>query len=157
VSEKPHRAYTLFAQIGADTPQDMVRALESIIFDIKMDDMPQERVTGGFAWGGIFAYLTDADMTHETWEAILEAWIAERKKEEESHAQRELWLMLRGDHLESCEVMGLFESEEEAESHCTRPNDYIGPLTVGEFVGDPPVPWLRSHYPAFKQPEEPHP
>ena len=81
MSVKPHRAYTLFAQIGADTPRDMVHALESVIFDIQADRMPPERVSGGVTWGGTFAYLTDAAMTHETWEQILAAWIAERKEE----------------------------------------------------------------------------
>ena len=82
MAKNPHRAYTLYAQIGADTPEDMVRALKSIIFDIEANDMPSERITGGFAWGGVFAYLTDADMTHDQWEANINKWLAERNESE---------------------------------------------------------------------------
>lgn len=60
------RAHTLILKFGADSREDMVRALRHLAMQMEKDEI-SVGLTGGYSWGGMWSYKTDPAMTHDAY------------------------------------------------------------------------------------------
>lgn len=67
----PKRAHVLTLELGADTKEDMIAALEQIIFDLHRGST--DVTSGGYSSGWIMAYKVDPEMTHDRYVDLLNA------------------------------------------------------------------------------------
>ena len=74
---RPKRAYQFTIEVGADTPKEMVWALEQIVQDIN-ENINASTVSGGPSSGWFITPNHTPDKTHEQYIEELEAWIAAR-------------------------------------------------------------------------------
>jgi hypothetical protein len=54
---------------------------------------------------------------------------------------------------EPWEVVGVFDSKELAESHCTTPYHFVGPKNLNVAENNPAVPWPGAYYPLAEKQE----
>jgi len=70
---KPKRAHSIRIEAGADTQDDLVYALEQIIFDIRRGS--RGSVSGGYSTNWIVEYEVDKAMTHDQYFALIDDYL----------------------------------------------------------------------------------
>ena len=83
MNEKPHRRYQLTLDIGADTYDELLRAIHTFADHMDMNypalDYSTNGASGGVSTGYSYDVKVDNDMTHERWYEELQAYLAARK------------------------------------------------------------------------------
>lgn len=74
MSEQPRRAFVFTLKLGADTREELVRALDQISYQIAADQMTTG-VSGGVGSGYTYELLHDPEQTHEKYFAELHAYL----------------------------------------------------------------------------------
>lgn len=74
---KPKRAWVLDLHLEADTREDLVELLRSMLFD-SLGAGSDSSVSGGCSSGGYYTVTNDHEQTHERYVEQLEAYIAAR-------------------------------------------------------------------------------
>lgn len=77
----PHRAHEMILNIGADTREDLVHALNQMIFEIKTGQLTAG-CSGAPGAGSIYAYRHDPAMTHDAYFQQLEEMLERERAED---------------------------------------------------------------------------
>jgi hypothetical protein len=82
MSNLPHRRWTMDLKIGADSEQELVRALEQIALDFDRGGLRSRFASGGPASGWSGETSEDPEMTHDRYFEAVEEWKAAQSKED---------------------------------------------------------------------------
>ena len=75
----PRRRIEASFRISADSWDELSRALHSIRTDLAVARMlPKSSVSGGYGSGWIIEASEDETVTHDSWAAELDAWLANK-------------------------------------------------------------------------------
>ena len=76
--DKPKRRYELELRLGADSAKDVIGHLYSLMIDLERHDLentPLGIVSGGYSCGFYITIQINRDITHDTWEKELNAYL----------------------------------------------------------------------------------
>lgn len=80
MSNKPNRRYQVEIRMGADDLRAVIKALESIVFDLearKAEDEPLDMVSGGWDSGYYLSAKVDTGITGDSYREALAAYMAD--------------------------------------------------------------------------------
>jgi hypothetical protein len=73
----PRRAFELELKIGADSRRDLCDFLTSFVTQLHMDQVTTG-VSGGPSSGGSYSLSVDETITHDSYFAAIDQWLAEK-------------------------------------------------------------------------------
>jgi len=82
MSGKFSRRHEVAIRIGADTWEDICKSIQEILFSAETDGPGRNAVSGSPTSGWVFVDETNPKVTHDSYFAEVDAWIAERKEGE---------------------------------------------------------------------------
>ena len=77
--EQPERRFVLGMKLGADSREDLMSLLNSIVRDFERRGGQFDLITGGYSTGGTVVVVEHGDVTHDKYFEELNAWLAARK------------------------------------------------------------------------------
>ena len=87
MSDAPQRRVEVRISLGADSQEDAIRALRTILDDAeRAERLPQHQISGGYNSGWVIASHEDGAQTHASWFNQVSEWIAARRREDAANA-----------------------------------------------------------------------
>ena len=76
---EPQRRYMFTAVLGADDKDDLRAALHHILYELDTHDDTMQITSGGYSWGGHYELKFNADTTHDSYFAEVDAYLEAKK------------------------------------------------------------------------------
>lgn len=75
--QPPHRRLVLTLELNADSWEDAIQALESLVLDLELGHCRMGSVSGGYSSGYLLRVQEDPEITHERYMEAVHAYVAQ--------------------------------------------------------------------------------